>query len=174
MVPMKLETALELFGKNPFVHALIIATVFVYLILLIAKPTVAKKSAKDSIRTLKSLMIPIIAALFIAGAIKFLVPSKMLAGFLGEQAGIAAVFIGVAIGSLLPACPFISFPIIAGVYAAGASLVGVMAMLFGSGLAFACRVTCDLMFFNPKVAGARMTLSFFVAVVAGLLVYFII
>lgn len=171
---MGFEVIREIVGSNPFVHALMIATLLAYLYLFIVKPKFARKCAKGSLKTIRDLAVPIIAALFIASAIRSLVPSEILAGFLGEQAGLAAVFLGVAIGSVLPACPFISFPIIAGVYAAGASLAGVMAMLFGSGLAFVCRVTCDLTFFNPKVAGIRVMLSFFTAVVAGLLVYFII
>jgi len=84
------------------------------------------------------------------------------------------VFVGVAIGSVLPACPFIAYPIIASLYAAGASLAGVMAMLFGCGLAFACRISSDLTFFNSKVARLRLLLTFTTAIVAGLLVYFLL
>lgn len=167
------EIVYELIGRNPLVHGMIIATILFYAYLAVFKPAFAKKCARDSIRTLKSLIVPIIAAIMIAGAVIVLLPSESLTAFLGEQAGIAAVFLGVSIGSVLPACPFVSLPIIAGVYAAGASLVAVMAMLFGSGLAFTCRVSCDLTFFKPKVAGVRIILSFFTALVAGFMVYFL-
>lgn len=174
MGSMGFEVIPDIFGSNPLVHVLIIATLFAYLYLFIAKPKLARKCAKGSLKTIRDLAIPIIAALFIASAVKSLVSPEIIAGFLGEQAGLAAVFLGVLIGSVLPACSFISFPIIAGVYSAGASLAVVMAMLFGSGLAFPCRITCDLTFFNTKVAGVRTMLSFLTAIIAGLLVYFII
>lgn len=162
------------FGKNPLMHFLILLGVCLYGYLIIVKPRVAKKSAKDSIKTLKKLFLFIVAALFIAGAALTLVPKEALAGFLGEEAGLVAVFIGVAIGSILPACPFISYPIIAGVYGAGAGFPGIMGMLFGAGLAFPCYLTNDLTYFGSKVLAVRMALTFLAATTAGILVYLVL
>lgn len=160
-----------LLGKNPMIHVLIIVAIFLYLHLYITKPDVAKKSALNSISTVKDLVIYVIAALFIAGAAVNLYPADTLASLLGEQAGIVAVLVGVAIGSFLPACPFISYPIIGGLYAAGAGFPGVMGMLFGSGLGFACVIAADLSFFDSKIMGLRMSLTFISALIAGVLVY---
>lgn len=158
-------------GRNPITHVLIIIAIFLYLHLYITRPKLARRSALNSLSTVKDLAVYLIAALFIAGAVVNLLPSKTIAGFLGEQTGITAVFVGVAIGSVLPACPFISYPIIGGLYAAGAGFPGVMGMLFGSGLGFGCVLAADLLFFNSGVMGLRVLLTFTSALVAGLFVY---
>lgn len=158
-------------GKNPIVHVFIIAAFFLYLHLSITKPKLAKTSILDSFTTVKDLAIYVIAAIFIAGAVSNLYPANALAGVLGNQAGIIAVIIGVGIGSILPACPFISYPIIGGLYAAGAGFLGVMGMLFGAGLAFACVIAADLSFFNSRFLAMRLTLSLATATLAGVLVY---
>ncbi len=158
-------------GKNPIIHAFIIGSFFLYLHLLITRPNLAKTSLKDSLKTVKDLAIYVIAAIFIAGAVSNLYPATALTVLLGEQAGIIAIVVGVGIGSLLPACPFISYPIIGGLYAAGAGFLGVMGMLFGAGLGFACVIAADLSFFNTRVLAFRVTLSLATAILAGLLVY---
>lgn len=159
------------FGKNPTTHVLIIIAVFLYIHLYITKPDLAKKSALDGLSTIKNVGIYVIAALFIAGAVVNLYPTESLAGILGSQAGILAVFVGVAIGAILPACPFISYPIIGGLYAAGAGFLGIMGMLFGSGLGFACVIAADLSFFDSKIMSLRISLTFLSALTAGFLVY---
>lgn len=159
------------FGKNPTIHVLIIFAVFLYLHLYVSKPDLAKRSALNSLSTVKDLIIYVLAALFIAGAAVNLYPAESLAGILGEQAGILAVFTGVAIGCVLPACPFISYPIIGGLYAAGAGFLGVIGMLFGSGLGFVCVISADLSFFNSKIMSLRILLTLISALTAGFLVY---
>ncbi len=160
-----------LLGKNPIIHVFIIGAIFLYVHLSITKPELAKKTVKESTTTVKDIAIYVIAAIFIAGAVSNLYPTKALAGILGNQAGIIAVLVGVGIGSLLPACPFISYPIIGGLYAAGAGFLGVMGMLFGAGLAFACVIAADLSFFNSRFLVMRVGLSLGTATLAGVLVY---
>jgi hypothetical protein len=160
-----------LLGDNPSVHIMMIATIFLYLYFSLIKPKMVEKSARDSLRALGNLAVYIVTALFIAGSAINLLPSKTVAAYLGEHAGLMAVLVGVGIGCILPACPFISYPIIAGVYAAGAGLPGVMGMLFGSGTAFACVFSCDLTYFNSKIMGLRLLLTTSAALVAGLFAY---
>ncbi len=162
----------SLLGTNPAVHVMMILTIFLYPYLFITKPELAKKSARDSLKILSDFAVYIVAALFIAGAVINLLPSETIAAYLGEKAGIIAVLVGVGIGCILPACPFLSYPIIMGVYAAGAGLLGVMGLLFGSGTAFACVLTGDITFFNSKMMGLRVLLTVSTALVAGLLVWF--
>lgn len=159
-------------GDNPSVHIMIILTISIYMYFFLTKPEVAKKSARDSLKSLSSLSAYILAALFIAGAFTKILPHKTIAALLGGQAGITAVLVGVGIGVFLPACPFISYPIVMSIYASGAGLPGVMGMLFGSGTAFACVLSCDLAYFNSKIMGLRLLLTIFAALVAGFLAYF--
>jgi len=158
-------------GDNPSVHVMIIITVFLYAYVAIVKPQVATKSVGDSVKTVRGSIIYIIAALFVAGAAINLLPAKLVAEYLGEQAGIIAVFVGVAIGCILPACPFISYPIIFSVYTIGAGIPGILGMLFGSGTSFACVIACDLTYFNSRIMGVRLVLTIITAMIAGILVY---
>lgn len=158
-------------GDNPSVHVMMVLTAFLYLYFSLAQPQVARKSAADSLRNLRELAVYILAALFIAGAVVNLLPSKTVAAYLGSQAGPLAVLIGVCIGFVLPACPFITYPIVMSIYAAGAGMPGVMGMLFGSGTAFACVLSCDLVYFNPRIMRLRLLLTVSTALVAGYLAY---
>ncbi len=162
------------FGKNPLIHVMIVFGVSLYLLLSLTSPTMARKSIRDSFSTLKKLFPFILAALFIAGAAVTLVPKEILAGYLGEQAGPIAVLLGVGIGSVLPACPFVSYPLIAGLWAAGAGFPGIMGMLFGAGLAFPCYLSCDLTYFDHRIMALRIALTYLAALVAGFLVYFLL
>jgi len=160
-------------GDNPSVHVMMILTAFLYIYISVIKPQIVRKSVGDSLKAIRGSIIYIIAALFIAGAAINLLPSKLVAEYLGEQAGFIAVLIGVAIGCILPACPFISYPIVFSVYMLGAGLPGVLGMLFGSGTAFACVLACDLTYFNSKIMGIRLLLTIMTALVAGTLVYIV-
>jgi hypothetical protein len=159
-------------GKNPAIHVLIVIAVFYYLYLILISPGRAAKSADVSWRTIKGSFLNIIGALLIAGAALELIPTTYLTALLGEQAGIKAVFAGVSIGTVMPACPFITYPVIAVLYGAGAGFAGTMAMLFGAGLAFACTISADIIHFDKKIMSLRLVLSFLAALVAALLFYF--
>lgn len=158
-------------GKNPVVHIMIVLAIFLYLYYLLVRPATAVKSVKDSLKTLSGSLIYIVAALFIAGALVNLLPSEIIATYLGKQSGIIAMLVGVAIGCILPACPFISYPIVMGIYAAGAGLLGVMGMLLGSGTAFGCVLACDLRWFNIRIMRLRLTLTILTAFIAGIILY---
>jgi len=160
-------------GDNPSVHIMMVLTILLYAYFLAMKPQTARKSAIDSLKVIRSSIIYIIAALFIAGATINLLPAKLVAEYLGGQAGFIAVLVGIAIGCILPACPFLAYPIVFSVYTLGAGLPGVLGMLFGSGTAFACVLACDLAYFNWKVMGLRLLLTIITALVAGILVYLV-
>jgi len=160
-------------GDNPSVHVMMILTVFLYIYIFAMKPQIAGKGTSDSLKAIRGSIIYIIAALFIAGAAINLLPSKLVAEYLGERAGFIAVLVGVAIGCILPACPFLSYPIVFSVYTLGAGLPGVLGMLFGSGTAFACVLACDLTYFNSKIMGLRLLLTIITALTAGILVYIV-
>ncbi len=159
-------------GKNPSIHLLIIVGLAIYLHLNISRPQLARESTQSSISALKTSLPNVLGALLIAGAAVQLIPGKLLASLLGEQAGLVAVFSGVSIGALLPACPFISYPIIGALYSAGAGFNGVMALLFGAGLGFICTISADLTFFNLQISVLRIVLSWLAAITAGLLFFF--
>lgn len=158
-------------GDNPSVHVMMALTVLLYLYFSLTNPEVARRSARDSLKNLGDLAIYIAAALFIAGAAINLLPSRTVAAYLGREAGPWAVLMGVGIGCILPACPFITYPIVMGIYAAGAGLQGVMGMLFGSGTAFACVLSCDLTHFGSRMMCLRLLLTASAAIVAGFLAY---
>ena len=160
------------FGKNPVIHVLLLGAFFLYVFLFISKPDLAKNSALNSARTVKDVLVYVLIALFIAGAVVNVYPAGIFSQVIGPHTGVLGVFAGVALGAVLPACPFVSYPIIGGLYAAGAGIQGVMGMLFGSGLGFVCVISADLSFFDSRVMGLRILITFFTALVAGLLVYF--
>ena len=110
--------------------------------------------------------------MLIAGAVLELVPAEFLSSLLGQQAGFRGVISGLMIGTLLPACPFITYPLVGTLYNSGAGFASSMAMLFGSGLIFACYLTNDLTHFNLKILSLRVGFSLTAATIATTLLYF--
>lgn len=161
------------FGKNPSIHVLIILGLSIYLHLHISRPDLARKSTNSSISALKTSLPNVLGALLLAGAAVQLIPKQLLVSILGENAGLTAVFSGVSIGALLPACPFITYPIIGALYSAGASFTGVMSLLFGAGLGFVCTISADLTFFNLRISLLRVIFAWLAALAAGLMFHFV-
>ncbi len=70
----------------------------------------------------------------LGGLIQVLIPKALIAKWLGHTSGLKGIFIGSYIGIIMPGGPFVSLPVIASIYRAGAGVGPVIALLTGRGL----------------------------------------
>jgi uncharacterized membrane protein YraQ (UPF0718 family) len=110
----------------------------------------------------------LILAFLIAGMIEVLVPREFILRWLGPQAGIKGVLIGSLAGGLMPGGPYISFPVVASLYQAGASLGTVVAFISAWLLWSATRFPLELGILGWRLAVARYVTTFIVPPLAGL------
>jgi uncharacterized membrane protein YraQ (UPF0718 family) len=67
----------------------------------------------------------------LGGLIQVLIPRAVIAKWLGKTSGLKGILIGSYIGIIMPGGPWVSFPLIASIYKAGAGVGPVIALLTG-------------------------------------------
>jgi uncharacterized membrane protein YraQ (UPF0718 family) len=105
----------------------------------------------------------------IAGLVQVLVPRELISRWLGAQAGVKGVLIGSVVGGLVPGSPYAVFPIVAGLYQAGAGLGAVVSFTSAWSLWSLSRLPIEMALIDPKPALVRYAITFVVPPLAGLL-----
>jgi len=115
-------------------------------------------------------LLPLLAfAMIAAGMVQTLVPSDLVARWVGEESGFRGVLIGTAAGALTPGGPFISFPIAAGFFKAGASIGTTVAFITAWSLIALSRMPIQVGLLGWKLTLVQLASSFFFPPVAGLI-----
>ena len=70
----------------------------------------------------------------LGGMIRLLIPSALIAKWLGHTSGIRGLLIGSYIAIIMPGGPYITMPVIAAIYSAGAGVGPIIALLTGRAL----------------------------------------
>jgi uncharacterized membrane protein YraQ (UPF0718 family) len=70
----------------------------------------------------------------LGGMIRLLIPSAVIARWLGHTSGIRGLLIGSYIAIIMPGGPYITMPVIAAIYSAGAGVGPIIALLTGRAL----------------------------------------
>lgn len=70
----------------------------------------------------------------LGGLVQVLIPRMWVAKWLGPTSGLKGILIGSYAGVIMPGSPFITLPIIASIYKAGAGVGPVIALMTGRGL----------------------------------------
>lgn len=105
----------------------------------------------------------------IAGLVQVLVPKELISRWLGAQAGVKGVLIACVVGGLVPGAPYATFPLVAALYRAGASLGAVVGFVAAWSLWSVSRLPLEMALIDPKPALVRYGISFVVPPLAGLL-----
>ena len=105
----------------------------------------------------------------IAGLAQVLIPRDWITGWLGTQAGIKGILIGCVAGGLVPGAPYATFPLVAALYRAGASLGVVVGFVSAWALWSVSRLPVEIALIDSKPALVRYAVTFVVPPIAGLL-----
>jgi uncharacterized membrane protein YraQ (UPF0718 family) len=105
----------------------------------------------------------------IAGLVQVLVPKELISRWLGVQSGVKGVLIACVVGGLVPGSPYATFPLVAALYQAGASLGAVVGFVAAWSLWSASRLPLEMALIDPRPALVRYGITFVVPPLAGLL-----
>jgi uncharacterized membrane protein YraQ (UPF0718 family) len=119
-------------------------------------------------------ILPILIVSFaVAGLIQVLIPKEVIAKWLGTEAGFKSIMIGCVAGALTPGAPYITFPIVAGLYKAGASLGTVVGFVAAWSLWQVYRIPIEVAIIGPKVAIVRFLSTLIFPPLAGLFAHMV-
>ena len=105
----------------------------------------------------------------IAGLAQVLIPKEWIVRWLGGQSGFKGVLIACLLGGLVPGAPYATFPLVASLYQAGASLGAVVGFVTAWALWSVSRLPVEIALIDGKPALVRYALTFVVPPLAGLL-----
>ncbi len=111
----------------------------------------------------------IVCASLIAGYIQVLLPETVIQSWLGKESGLKGIAVGYLAGFTIFGGPFVTFPIAASLYQAGASVATVTTFItswaiWGGGIAF-----YEVSILGPRLFAIRIAASFLFPLMAGLI-----
>ncbi len=114
----------------------------------------------------------LIFAFVIAGLIQTIIPKDLIARWIGTEAGLKGIFIGTLAGAVTPGGPYVSLPIVAGLYKSGAGIGTMVAFLTSWSLWAIARLPMDVGILGWKFTLIRLLSVFFFPPLAGLIANF--
>ena len=122
----------------------------------------------EGIKMLLSVLPALLCAFLISGYIQVLLPETVIQEWLSGKAGFKGIAVGYLAGVLTFGGPFVSFPLAASLYSAGANVATVTAYitswaLWGGGIAF-----YELAILGPRLFTIRIVSSLIFPLIAAL------
>jgi uncharacterized membrane protein YraQ (UPF0718 family) len=124
---------------------------------------------RSGVRTFLSILPLLLAVFAIAGLVEVLVPKEKVAALLGDQAGLRGIFLGCLAGAVTPGGPYVSFPLVATIYHAGAGVGTVVAFITAWSLWAVARLPMEIGFVGPKLTLIRVLSTLIFPPIAGLI-----
>jgi len=133
-------------------------------------PELAAEGLRSGARLLWSVLPRLLAAFAIAGILQVLIPQQIVLRWIGSESGIRGVLVASVAGAITPGGPMLSFPIVAGLYQAGAGLGPLVAYLTSWSLLGVHRIVAwELPLMGSRFVLVRLAVSFLLPVLAGYL-----
>ncbi len=120
-------------------------------------------------KMLLTILPAVVCASLIAGYIQVLLPETVIQSWLGKESGLKGIAVGYLAGFATFGGPFVSFPVAASLYQAGASVATVTTFItswaiWGGGIIF-----YELSILGPRLFAIRIAASFLFPLMAGLI-----
>ena len=111
----------------------------------------------------------LILAFIVAGMVQALLPREVVASWVGAESGWKGILIGTAAGSLTPGGPFVSLPMVAGFFRAGAGMGTMVAYITAWSLLSVARLPMEIGILGWRFTAVRIACTWFMAPLAGVL-----
>jgi len=111
-------------------------------------------------------------AFIVAGMVQVLLPQELLSKWIGEESGLRGIFIGTLAGGITPGGPYVSLPLVAGLFKAGAGVGTLVAFLTAWSLWAVARLPMEIGILGWKFTFIRLACTFFFPPIAGFLAQF--
>lgn len=123
---------------------------------------------KQTRNTFKSMWIRILLGITLGGFIQVLIPSALIAEWLGPASGIKGILIGAYVGVFGGGGPYVMLPIIVAIYQAGAGEGPIIALLTGQMLGIQNLLTWQIPLLGSRIALSRYIACLLVPPLVGL------
>jgi uncharacterized membrane protein YraQ (UPF0718 family) len=116
----------------------------------------------------------LVLAFLLAGLIKVVIPPELIESWLGEEAGWRGAAIGSVCGALLLGGPFVSFPVFAAVFQAGAGIGTAVSLVTGWALCGVGQLLFESALIGPRFMALRLSIVIPLPFLAGLLAHLLL
>ncbi len=110
-----------------------------------------------------------VCASLIAGYIQVLLPETVIQGWLGKESGLKGIAVGYLAGLAIFGGPFVSFPVAASLYQAGASVATVTTFITSWGIWGGGIIFYELSILGPRLFAIRIIACLLFPLLAGLI-----
>jgi len=164
-------TAEEKGSQSMDTTTLVLAAAAAILLVLALRrgPNVALDGLLAAWGTLRRNLLLLILGFVLAGLVQVLIPRELITRWLGDEAGVKGVLIGCVVGGLVPGAPYATFPLVASLYQAGASIGAVVGFVSAWALWSVSRLPIEMALIDPRPALIRYGITFIVPPIAGML-----
>lgn len=146
----------------------LLAGVMVAIALTQGKET-AMNGARGSWRALLDLAPLLIGVFIIVGFADAILPKELIAKLLGGESGMRGIIIASGLGVVTPGGPFVSYPLVATLYRAGAGIGPLVAFVTGWALGSVSRLPLEIGLVGLRLTAIRLASSFLLPPLAGLI-----
>ena len=151
----------------------IIAAVLMYLVGFTVSPESVREGLRISFRVFTDPdigLIPlVVSGTLIAGLVQAAIPREVITDFLGAEAGLRGIALGAISGSVMPGSPYVIFPLVGGLYRAGAGVGTIIAFVSAWSLISLARIPTEIPFLGTKIVAIRIAVSLIFPIVLGVL-----
>ncbi|MFH0860149.1 MAG: permease [Candidatus Altiarchaeota archaeon] len=108
-------------------------------------------------------------AFVVAGMVQALIPQETISRWVGSESGFRGIMTGTVAGAFAPGGPYVSLPIAAGLFRAGASVGTMVAFITAWSLWAFSRLPMEVGIMGWKFTLIRLACTFFFPPIAGML-----
>jgi uncharacterized membrane protein YraQ (UPF0718 family) len=118
-------------------------------------------------RTLWRNLALLLLGFVIAGLAQVLIPRELITEWLGARAGPKGILLSCVLGGLIPGAPYATFPLVASLYASGASIGAVVGFVTAWALWSVSRLPVEIALVGTRPALVRYAVTLIVPPLAG-------
>ena len=124
---------------------------------------------KEGALTLKSIWVRLVLGFSLGGLIQVVIPSPVIAEWLGPASGMKGILIGSYAGIIITGGPYVTLPVVASIFAAGAGAGPVIALLTSMNLiSLPGLLTWAIPFMGVRLALSRYIVCLVIPPIVGL------
>lgn len=147
-----------------------LAVVSALLVAVMKSPAALWEAVRGALLLIVAITPMVAIGLFLGGLVKSMTDPQKIGPILGAQSGLRGLVLATGLGAVTPGGPFAAFPIVYGIFAAGADVGAVVAYLTGWSLIAVHRVVVwEMPLIGPDFAMLRVLVSLPLPVLAGAL-----
>jgi len=111
----------------------------------------------------------LILAFIVAGMVQVLIPKEVIGQWVGADSGMRGILLGTVAGGLTPGGPYVSLPMVAGFFSAGAGIGTMVAYITAWSTYAVARLPLEIGILGWKFTAVRLACTFFMPPLAGFL-----